>query len=166
MENWKTIESFEAYEVSDLGRVRRVVNGGGSSGNKYKSGLVLKLRLGVGNYWDLGLYREGKMYRKKIHILVAKAFVPNPHNLPEVNHKGKKSDSRATMLEWRSAAGHGQDRAKREQLGDGVSFDKNNRNWVARYSPKPYTRKNIGSFSTKRAALAARRAAVKALPEV
>src|SRR6266853_691184 len=94
-EQWKTIEDFEAYEVSDLGRVRR------KEATKHHPGkTLLKSWPGTGGYLQLDLFKNGKGHYKAVHILVAKAFIPNPLNLPEVNHLGPKSDCRATMLEW------------------------------------------------------------------
>jgi hypothetical protein len=163
MEKWKKIKGFEDYEVSDLGKVRRVNRAGNNHAPK-----VLKPRDNGQGYLYVALYRESKRVNKAIHILVATEFIPNPLHLPEVNHLGPKSDNRKHRLEWRSMLGHHQDQAKRSQKGDGVSFrkDKNKNQWIAIYYPYPKVKKHIGSFATKREAITARNAAVQALPRV
>jgi hypothetical protein len=164
MENWKKIEGFEAYEVSDLGRVRRAVQG-----RNTHIGKVLMTSMnakGCRGRLRVGLWHKGKCHFKLVHVLVAKAFIPNPLNLPEVNHLGKSDDCRASMLEWRSKLGNVQHSVATERKGNGgVSFEKRRKHWVA-YLNTDYTHKYLGSFPTRREALAARRAAVKALPEV
>ena len=55
------------------------------------------------NYNDGRGYLRVKIHNRcvRVHILVAKAFIPNPDNKPEVNHKkGEKRDARASQLEW------------------------------------------------------------------
>jgi len=108
---------------------------------------------------------DGPLTRKLwfVHLLVAEAFIPNPLNLPEVNHKGEKSDNRATKLEWRSKAGHGRDIAKRKQRGDGVHLYKRSGMWRAIFYPEPGKQKHIGTYPTKKQALEARDRAVEAL---
>jgi len=88
MENWKKIEGFEEYEVSDWGRVRRGEN-------------VLK---GVGNcrgYLRVQLCKEGTVVQKLIHRLVCLAFLPNPEGKRTVNHIDRtKTNNRLENLEW------------------------------------------------------------------
>lgn len=55
-------------------------------------------------YLCVGIKINGKNTTRKIHRLVAEAFIPNPENKPEVNHKnGVKSDNRIDNLEWATA---------------------------------------------------------------
>lgn len=168
MEHWKTIADFEAYEVSDLGRVRR------KEPTKHHPGKVmLKPWFGTGGYVHLSLYKDSKKYDRAVHRLVAIAFLPNPKGLPEVNHLGPKSDCRATMLEWTDKLGntiHAMKTgrvARRHQDGphqaSGVTLIKRTGRWRARWQPTPYTREHIGVFDTFEEAKAARDAKIATL---
>lgn len=88
-EIWKTIPGYEDYyEVSNLGRVRRI-----------KTGYILKPS--GKEYLEVCLSKHNKQRYFYIHRLVATAFLPNPENKPEVNHiNGKKGDNRVENLEW------------------------------------------------------------------
>lgn len=91
MERWKKIVGFENYSVSDMGRVRND-----------RTGKMLKGCTKVNGYQQVNLYPGQKMV--SVHRLVALAFIPNPDNLPQVNHKSEdKTDNRASNLEWCSA---------------------------------------------------------------
>lgn len=72
--------------------------------SKYGKTIILKqsLRGKPGREYKCGfMYLDGVRYTESIHVLVARAFIPNPDNLPEVNHKwGKKFDNRVSELEW------------------------------------------------------------------
>lgn len=169
-EQWKKIDGFSDYEVSDLGRVKRTTraHGGYRGSSATHAGKVLKPRNNGQGYLYVSLYEEGKRINKSIHILVATAFLANPLHLPEVNHLGPKGDNRAHRLEWRSTLGHKQDQAKRGQKGEGVTFRKDikKNQWQAMYNPEPCVKKSLGFFATKREAKAVRDAAVAALPKV
>ena len=159
MENWKTIEDLDAYEVSDLGRVRRIKKSRGATVGK-----ILKPITKKDGYLHLVLSVGDVRHDVALHRIVAEAFIPNPKNLPEVNHLGKKSDCRALRLEWRSIQGHALDKAKRHQQGKGVHFNSRHKCWYATYSPKPNKEVRIGHYATKREALKARKEAVASVP--
>lgn len=165
-EQWKPVKGYEgAYEVSDLGRVRRVKRSKGTVFGKILTAHPTSKHGYLGLHLKDGKNRHGKL----LHIMVAEAFVPNPHNLPQVNHKGPKTDCRAIMLEWRSFEGNTLDAMKRGLLGKGneagVGLDKRRDLWYAKYF---YQGKNhwLGYFNTKKEAIEVRQAAIAALPYV
>ncbi len=95
-EIWKSIEGYEGlYEVSNLGNVRSL--------NWHLTGTirVLKPRQNGYGYLSVILYKNGKMKKFYVHRLVASAFLPNPQNLPQVNHKDEnKTNNSIENLEW------------------------------------------------------------------
>ena len=102
-EIWKDIENYEGlYQISNKGNVRSlnryVLNCHGKQ--KLIKGKVLKLE-DVHGYLRAELSKDGKRRMFRVHRLVAKAFIPNPHNLPEVNHKDEnKKNDHEENLEW------------------------------------------------------------------
>jgi len=103
MENWKKIIGFEAYEVSNLGRVRsidRLVNHP-SGGYAKRPSIILKGIPDKDGYLRVNLKVHQKTNTRNIHRLVAEAFIPNPDNKPQVNHKdGIKYHNYEDNLEW------------------------------------------------------------------
>lgn len=99
-EIWKAIEGYEGlYEVSNLGRVRNLDKV--DSMGRFWKGKILTACQQRGNYLYVQLSKDGKQKPMKIHRLVAKAFIPNPDNKPQVNHKDcNKANNRADNLEW------------------------------------------------------------------
>ena len=94
MEIWKDIEGFEGkYQVSTWGRVRSCHHGKTKILTPYKNERgYLKVGLSVG---------KRKTQKFRVNRLVALAFIPNPYNLPQVNHKdGNKENNSYTNLEW------------------------------------------------------------------
>lgn len=68
-----------------------------------KSGRILKPG-NVQGYLQIGLRINGIILRKYIHRLVAETFIPNPNNLPEINHKdNNRKNNRVDNLEWVTA---------------------------------------------------------------
>ena len=108
-EIWKDIEGFEGlYQVSNLGRVRSLgrdlvrKSRYGTMAPYHINGRVLKPLHSQGDYCYVHLFdKNGTSTNHKVHRLVAKAFVPNPDNLNEVNHIDEdKENNRADNLEW------------------------------------------------------------------
>ena len=105
-EIWKDIEGFEGlYQISNLGRVYSL--GGrimGRMNNRYKNKpRFIKPHMRNG-YSHACLKKDGKQYHLKIHRLVAMAFIPNPNNLPFINHKDEnKTNNTVENLEWCTA---------------------------------------------------------------
>lgn len=104
LEIWKDIPGYEGYyQVSNYGRVksleRLVYNK--RRGNDFIRERILKQH--INRYCFVILSKDNIQINKTVHRLVAEAFIPNPFNLPEVNHNnpnGNKTDNRAWMLEW------------------------------------------------------------------
>lgn len=105
IEFWKPIPGYPAYDVSNFGRVRswkgrsrvRGIKGTIKVRRVIPRMMVTRIPKGKG-YLTIVLDQRGT---KQVHRLVASAFIPNPDNLPEVNHKNAiKSDCRLENLEW------------------------------------------------------------------
>lgn len=99
VEIWKDIENYEGkYQVSNLGHVRRVY----SPCTKHKDTRYRVLKpVPTCGYYRVSLHKNkvGKLFF--VHRLVAKAFIPNPQNKPQVNHmNGNKADNSVENLEW------------------------------------------------------------------
>ena len=95
-EEWRDIKGYEGkYMVSNLGRVKSL-----NYSNTGKEGILNARDNGKG-YLRVILWKDGKDKKYRINRLVAQAFIPNPDNLPEVNHKDEdKTNNRVENLEW------------------------------------------------------------------
>lgn len=102
-EIWKDIPNYEGfYQVSNYGRVKslsRIINHK-STGKVISKEKILKPHTHYG-YKNVLLSKNNEKKYKKIHRLVAETFIPNPNNLPYINHKNEnRSDNRVENLEW------------------------------------------------------------------
>lgn len=90
-ELWKDIGGYEGlYQVSNLGRIW-----------SYKTNKILKGSIDSHGYRQVDFRKDGKRKTILLHRLVAKAFILNPDNLPQVNHKDENPlNNHVNNLEW------------------------------------------------------------------
>lgn len=95
---WKDIVGYEnEYQINQFGEIRTL-----KDSPKLKKYDVLKPQISKRNgYVYQMLYKNGKEKLLRVHRLVAMVFLPNPNNLPQVNHKdGNKQNNSVDNLEW------------------------------------------------------------------
>ena len=97
-EIWKPINDYPGYEISNLGRVKsyKMDKINGKIMNPYKT---------TKGYLQIDISLDGRARKNRrhlaIHRLVAIAFLPNPNNYPQVNHKDEnKENNCVNKLEW------------------------------------------------------------------
>lgn len=97
MEKWNKISSLENFSISSYGNLRNDI-----------SGKILKHNILKTGYNQITIKPNGRFGKSKsvrIHREVAIAFIPNPMNLPQVNHiDGNKLNNNVTNLEWVTAS--------------------------------------------------------------
>ena len=91
VEQWKAIDGYDVdYWISSLGRVY-----------SKKRKIILKQSPNTNGYSTVALNKDKKSKTCMVHRLVASAFIPNPDNLPVVDHCNRcKTDNRASNLRW------------------------------------------------------------------
>lgn len=108
-EIWKPVVGYEGlYEVSSMGRVRSCDK---EVWNRFtyilRKGKLMEQGMDDDGYCTITLCKESKKSNCHVHRLVAMAFIDNPMNLPEVNHKDSiRHNNRAENLEWVTAQGN------------------------------------------------------------
>lgn len=130
---WKVIEDYPNYSISDTGIIKRnayarIDRLGRKTNIKEQT---LKLYIDKDGYYRTMLIKDGKNHFIPIHRLVAQTFIPNPNNLPVVNHKNEeKKDNRVENLEWCTIKYNNcyGERLKRVSLASGkkiIGYDEN-----------------------------------------
>lgn len=103
METWKDIPTYEGlYQISNTGKVKSISRWWdiGLGRRKLLKERILKHAFTTG-YPSVALCDKRGQKTTLIHRLMANAFIPNPDNLPQVNHKnGIRHDNRLENLEW------------------------------------------------------------------
>lgn len=141
MEVWEPVVGYEGfYEVSNQGRVRgverEVYHGNGTY--RRQPSKILRANPEGGGYLQVGLYKDGTMVKRKIHRLVAIAFLDNAQNLPEVNHVDEnKRNNTLSNLEWctrKENENHGTKRARAAASMDYAALAQKLSKRVAQYS--------------------------------
>lgn len=107
MEIWKDIEGYEGlYQVSNYGRIKSLarkvfVSNPHFTGYRHTKEKILKQGITGMGYEFVILRKNNKNHQIYIHRLVAEAFIPNPNNFPEVNHKDENpKNNHVNNLEW------------------------------------------------------------------
>ena len=105
MEKWKDVIGFEGlYQVSSLGRLKslnRKVWNPGMNCYRTQYSRILSLVTDKGGYLRVTLSKDGRVKQYLVHRIVAEAFLPNPNNLPQINHIDEcKTNNSVDNLEW------------------------------------------------------------------
>ena len=100
MEEWRLVKDYPMYEISSLGRIRSYYN---ASHGKRTTPKLLAIKIDKIGYSFVHLKNEKGRKPLRVHRLVAEAFIPNPENLPEINHLDEnKQNNCVNNLEWSS----------------------------------------------------------------
>lgn len=103
-EIWKDIEEFRGkYQVSNIGRIRSLdrLNIYKNGSKRIEKGKILSLSHNKLGYIQVLLHKENKRYSRRVHRLVAQAFISNPNNYNEINHiDGNKENNKTDNLQW------------------------------------------------------------------
>ena len=104
-EVWKNIDGYEGkYQISNLGRVKSLQRWSGTK--YYNREQILNNYVNKKNgYVYVYLTKNNKSKNIRLHKIVANAFILNPNNLPQINHKdGNKQNNYFENLEWCSCS--------------------------------------------------------------
>jgi hypothetical protein len=87
---WKTIEDFPNYQISDQGLIW----------SNFSKRFIKQFDNSKG-YLMVTLCKDGNSKKKTVHFLVALTFIPNPDQKPQINHKDlNKCNNSVDNLEW------------------------------------------------------------------
>ena len=103
VEEWRTVQDFPNYEVSNFGNVRSKDRVSMRRGVPARIKGELLLPQDIGGYKRVTLYGGTRKAHKQfqVHRLVAQAFIPNPYGKPCINHKDEnRANNHVSNLEW------------------------------------------------------------------
>lgn len=94
----------DEYLIDEIGNIVCLPKENKLHRNQYSCYYVVKGKVDANGYVRVTLTKDGKSFDKLLHRLIAMQFIPNPDNLPQVNHKnGNKCDNSVGNLEWCTA---------------------------------------------------------------
>ena len=119
-EIFKSIDGFDNYEVSTMGRVKNIV-----------TDRILKQCINPHGYLQVYLYVNGKKTKYIAHRLVSIVFIPNPDNKPNVDHiDGNRTNNNLENLRWATFSENGMNKAKQKNNTSGyIGIRKENDKW-------------------------------------
>lgn len=87
---WRIVKRCPRIEVNEHGEIR------------YRdTGKIASTSVAVTGYIQVGIWYQGRTHTYNVHRLVAEAFIPNPYNLPQINHKDEdRANCNVENLEW------------------------------------------------------------------
>lgn len=127
VEMWKDVPGYEGlYKVSNIGNVMSFHTDGVFGKNNH--GRLLVQRTDACGYKYVYISKNGKKKRESVHRLVAYAFLPNPENLPQVNHIDEIRDhNTVSNLEWCTALYNQRYGHRRKRSSESATGEKNAR---------------------------------------
>lgn len=133
-EIWKDIPNFEnLYQVSNLGNVKsleKYVNSAIKNNSKVKRKEQILKQYSKRGYLQVSLIKNHKRYYFNVHRLVAITFLPNPDNLPQVNHKDENTmNNNVDNLEWCTAKYNCNYGTRNKKIYNRTSFRKGHIPW-------------------------------------
>ena len=147
IETYANITGFPNYQISNFGNVKII-----------KTGKIMKPQTGNHGYLFVGLRDDGETSMKKIHRLVASAFLENPDNKKCVDHKDRdKLNNHISNLRWATNIENSQNASIRSDNTSGVKgvWVKRDSKWIAEIYING-VKKHLGSFTNKEDAITAR----------
>ena len=148
-EIWRPVVGYEGlYEVSNTGRVRSLDRYVKCDYERYRlhKGKILSPGKDKDGYLFVVLSCNGKHKTITVHRMVAEAFIPNPYNLPQVNHRNEdKTNNRVDNLEWCNAKYNSNYGSRKDRIRDTAI---KNGNWTGlsreEYQHQYYLKKKAG----------------------
>ena len=138
VEEWRPVVGYEGlYEVSDWGNVRSLdvylPSKGGSVA--LRRGRLMKQYLDKDGYCRVGIHKNGKERTVGVHQLVALAFIPNPDNLPVIDHiDGHRDNNVVGNLRWFTVTLNNSTEQARRKKSQGAYRRRDNKKIIYQYT--------------------------------
>lgn len=101
--DWRDIPNFPHYKINKSGQIKRIdaIIKDSNGLEFFRRGRILSNRKHKNGYIQVDMCENGISHTKFVHVLLATVFIPNPNNLPLVNHIDENpSNNDLSNLEW------------------------------------------------------------------